>query len=152
MNRIRPYSMEHMVKAPDAIRQAMITGESANGFEDGPIIRHRLGSMTLLLSPAVHKVAEAGAWWLMDLVLSHHPAAILDRFDARAFVNIVVGANGNCVVTIHDGDEGSRGEPVTQRIVWTNFPEGDWTLNLVWLYPGGTHENREPILLFPGEE
>lgn len=152
---LRSWSLESKaqgITGTERMREAIADGRAANGFA-GSLVRHGFrGGPSVIMSPAVHALAEAGAYWLMDLVVSHDPRRLLDTFDGRAFLTIEVGDDGSALVRLHDGDDGRRGKEVRQAVVWTDFPVGKLTLNILWLYPGGTVASREPAIMFPSEE
>jgi hypothetical protein len=61
-----------------------------------------------LYSDGVKECAEAGCYWLLDILGTELPAEIIGKF--------------------HDDDEA----PYTKQIDWTDMPEGTWEFYVVY--------------------
>lgn len=88
--------------------------------------KHPIGKITY--TDGIKWVADtAGAYWLIDLIASHQGNASLKREWFQLWEMTVTGRSA--VVTCrHD-----TGTPplVTQRIGYTDFPEGTWKFYLI---------------------
>lgn len=104
----------------DAFKQAY--NASRNGtdnFHFNPLYRK------FLYSDGVRECAEAGCYWLLDILGTELPAAFKKHPD-----------EGLCIVkvTVKDGKAAIRGEftdddpkPYKRVIGYTDMPEGEWT-------------------------
>ncbi len=83
---------------------------------------YRHGLMpTLLLTDGAKMVADdAGAWWLMDVIMSHLSTNATLRQEEFQHWRFVRNGDGPHLVSVTDGNEG---EPiVTQEVEYSDFP------------------------------
>lgn len=112
---------------------------------------HRFSSLFRrhLLSDGCHYVAEdAGAYWLFDAICSYHSKVMtLARKDRRLaemqIWKLVVKGN-KCVLTCWaDTGDGDKAV-ITQRIPYTDFPEGEWKF---YVEPSSAYPDHWAIML-----
>ena len=98
----------------------------------------------LFLTDGAKYVAEnASAYWLMDVIASHQPKALKNNLLRDFQVWKIVVENSKAVVSCYaDSDQPPI---IQQKIEYTDFPEGEFTL---WVEPlgGGRY-----LILLPSE-
>ena len=112
-------------------------------------LRHKpFGGRGLVLTDGARFVAEkAGAWWLMDAILSYQPQCKRDpMLRDMQFWKLKVGEDREAVLTC-ERDEGDIA--ITQVIPATDFPLGEIKL---WVELGSVDmENPDYVLMLPSE-
>lgn len=130
----------------DELLNGMAHATGTTGYLRHKVVpSQRLG---LLLTDGAKYLAEgAGAWWLMDAILSHAYTVLTERRDLVR-VTLTVAEDRSATLTFHDGHGRTYQE---QRIPHTDFPLTEVTMLLGWAWPDGTLESREACLMLTSE-
>lgn len=103
-----------------------------------PLVRH------FVYSDGVQECAEAGCYWLLDILgIEAVPVfeARQDIFEGQGFVYVVVKDDKVRITLVRDGGE----PPIWEReIEWTDMPEGEWIFYL-------SQEGDHCLLILPNE-
>lgn len=82
--------------------------------------RHPLSRKFVLTDGAVWLAENAGAWWLLDVIVSHQHDARAKREEFQVWTLIKDKIGEGCVVHMTDGN--SAVPIITQVIEFTDFP------------------------------
>jgi hypothetical protein len=104
--------------------------------------RHWLGG--LVYTEGVHYLTENGAAWLVDAIASHQKGKLL-KGELREFQLWTLEVNGSKAVLTCKADS-DRKPAVTQKIEYTDFPEGKIELYLELGSVDGVNEHRVLML------
>lgn len=98
--------------------------ESRNGANE--LIRHSL-VRSFVMSDGVVECADAGCWWLMDILASELPKVMHAMKETLATVTVKV-KKGKASITA----AGHQDVPLPwSRVgIWTDMPEGEWVFFL----------------------
>lgn len=111
--------------------QAFLTAYRAfrNGtsqFHFNPLYRH------FMYSDGVKECAEAGCYWLLDILGTELPAEFKRAKEYTCMVYVVVKDNtAEIIGKFHDDDE----SPWTKKIDWADMPNGTWEFYVVYEGP-----------------
>ena len=94
--------------------------ESRNGANH--LARHPL-VRSFLYSDGVQECAEAGAYWLLDVLATEIPAMMRESGLGLAVVNVAV-KDGEATITCEKWDDDDN--PYRRHVTWTDLPEGEW--------------------------
>lgn len=99
--------------------------ESRNGtsfFVRHPLVR------SFIYSDGVQECAEAGCYWLLDLLATEIGSAAFQAKDSTLAIAVltVAQSKGELVIEFFDGDQ----EPFKKSFTYTDMPEGKWTFYL----------------------
>lgn len=99
--------------------------ESRNGasfFVRHPLVRN------FIFSDGVQECAEAGCYWLLDLLATEIDSEAFQAKDSTLAIAVltVADSKGDLVIEFFDGDE----EPFKKSFTYTDMPEGKWTFYL----------------------
>lgn len=97
--------------------------ESRNGANF--FVRHPL-CRNVAYSDGVKEIAEAGCYWLLDILASELPAKFKENKDVSNFCVITVRAKGSKAVITGEWDDGVVGWK--RAIDWTDLPDGNFNL------------------------
>ncbi len=93
----------------------------ANHFVRHPLVR------SFQYSDGVQEVAEAGCYWLLDVLATELPAVMRRKGENFAIIETKVGGNGKATTKAL----GSGDVSIWKRNSdWTDMPEGEWTFFL----------------------
>lgn len=94
----------------------------ASFFVRHPLVR------SFIYSDGVQECAEAGCYWLLDLLATEIGAAAFQAKNSTMAIAVltVVKSKGELVIEFFDGDE----HPFKKSISCTDMPEGKWTFYL----------------------
>lgn len=108
--------------------------------------RHWIGN--IVLTEGVHYLASNGAGWLVDAIGSYQHKPKLKKGDLSEFqIWTLVSKDSSAVLTCK-ADSNTK-PVVTQKIEYTDFPEGTITLYLELGSVDGVNEHR--VLMLPSE-
>lgn len=99
--------------------------ESRNGasfFVRHPLVRN------FIFSDGVQECAEAGCYWLLDLLATEIGAAAFQAKNSTLAIAVLTVADSKAelVIEFTDGDE----QPFQKSISYTDMPTGKWTFYL----------------------
>lgn len=94
--------------------------ESRNGANC--LVRHPL-VRSFLYSDGVQECAEAGAYWLLDVLATEIPGMMRESGLGLAVVKVAV-KDGEATITCEKWDDDDN--PYRRHVTWTDLPEGEW--------------------------
>lgn len=92
-------------------------------------------SRSVLTEGTKYVAEELGAYWLFDAIDSHLTTTGLNDNTEFTVAKLVV-KDGKAVLTLDDGNDKVWR---TQRIPYTDFPEGEFSTYAIWNGQGWTH-------------
>ena len=87
-----------------------------------------------LYSDGVKECAEAGCYWLLDILGTELPAEFKKRVDYSCSVSVAVTEDSKCVITGSFIDDDPS--PYIRHVEYTDMPPGTWTF-FVTIEKGG---------------
>ena len=109
--------------------------------------RHAFFGRTIYYTEGVHYLATNGAAWLVDAIASHQTGKLLQG-DLKYFQLWKLEVKGSTAVLTCRADSDQK-PVVTQKIEYTDFPEGGIELFLELGSVDGVNEHR--VLMIPSE-
>lgn len=142
------------MKDANALRSVLAeTRNGANSFYRHPLTP---APVSLVISDGAEEAAEAaGCYWLINTIAIKYAAPAMDMIqkgEAGNFYVMVRRADGErgCTITIELGES-----PVwTEKVEFTNFPEGEWFLFVLgyWGEDRGRGNRPALCLCLPSED
>ena len=94
----------------------------ANHFFFNPMYRQ------FSYSDGVKECAEAGCYWLLDIIGTECPAVMRKADEPYCLVTVTVANEKADIILTHDNDAPALW---SRRLDWTDMPEGTWEFELV---------------------
>lgn len=76
-------------------------------------------------SDGVKECAEAGCYWLIDILASELPAKFIERQEYLCILTVSIDCDNQAIITGNFEDDDPN--PYIKHLTFADMPEGDWT-------------------------